>query len=181
MAITLTYTGTGSFAADVKVDEDRVIRTNLPSGSPVTISNVALSDLDGNEQWEALIARSDITLGLTGESGQTVTFFVDLVDLLAGAADDVTVVASMPFDARITNVEAVVTTGVALSTMTLRDAAGGLGNALSSALDSDGTPSRVADDGALGFPTVTEGTPLILRRSDDGVVGALAVTVVRTG
>ncbi len=78
----------------------------------------------------------------------------------------------------ILTTELIVTTAVAANDVTLRDAAGGAGNALSSAL-SGAALGRVEDDGALGVPTAVKGTGLYARRSHDGIEGYIRVEALR--
>lgn len=184
-SVQVQFTGTGQFPLDIKISEDLTLRNTLISGAPATTlqdgagTDIPITRLNGNAQWEAIRARSDMTITLTGADQTTVTFLVDMADLLQGAPDDVVIIQSLDADYRILRAEVTVTTGVACSTVTLRDAAGGSGNALSSALDGDGSPARDADDGALGVPTALKGTGLFARRSDDGIIGTIFVEAVR--
>lgn len=98
-----------------------------------------------------------------------------------GAPDDVTVYLSVPFAARITDVQFSVSTAVAASNVQLRTATGGLGTALSD-LFGTATTGRKRDAGGalLGvIPSVAAGSAIYLRRSDSGVAGTLEVDFER--
>jgi hypothetical protein len=97
-----------------------------------------------------------------------------------GSADDVTFYSSaLPSKRLILDVSFLPITGVASSTVTLRDAAAGAGNALSSALAS-------VTAGTLARSTTTKGTAqaaassMFLRRSDSGVAGVVSILWVPT-
>jgi hypothetical protein len=97
---------------------------------------------------------------------------------LTGTADDVTVrAADLPQKYRVVRLDVLISTaGAGGSTVTLRDAAAGAGNALSTAL-STASQGRVTD--ALTV-TSTEDTSLYLRRSDRSAVGEAWIWIVPT-
>lgn len=97
-----------------------------------------------------------------------------------GSADDVSLfVSALPAKCFILDVVFLPITGVAMSTVTLRDATAGGGNAYSSALAS-------ATAGTLARTTTTLGTAaaaassLYLRRSDSGAAGVLTIEYIPT-
>lgn len=97
-----------------------------------------------------------------------------------GTADDVVIFAAgaLPYKMRILDVVALVSTNIALSTLTVRDEAAGAGTA-AAVLDS-ATTGRKMPDGSITAsvvytPGVTKG--LFLRRSDRGVAGEVVLTV----
>lgn len=92
----------------------------------------------------------------------------------AGTADDVTVVSGLPNKIQVLDVTLRVSTLIGGSTCTLRDAVGGAGNALSSALSS-ATVALVRDALTSVAPVVPAGGGLYLRRSDRGVAGSVVV------
>lgn len=95
----------------------------------------------------------------------------------AGADDVVVYNANAPLDFRVVDCHLLLSTIVALSTATLRDASGGGGNALSSDLIT-AVAGTVRNNGqATG--TVAAGGTLALRRSSGNTVGELIVTIQR--
>lgn len=93
-------------------------------------------------------------------------------------ADDVTVYsANAPFAFRVVDCHLLIDTAVALTTATLRDATGGGGSALSSALDTGGTGVSRNDGQVTG--TVAANGSLVLRRSNGNTVGELIVAIQR--
>lgn len=182
MALTLTAVNLSNtqLSLDIKLDEDRAIRETLAIGGSVVLSNTSMTELDGpaGADLRTQIAAGNLRIDLSGDL-PPVAFRTVLADLLAAAADDVTVSASLPYGIRILTVEMLVSTGVALATATLRDTVGGAGNALSSALDGDGTPARVLSTSDTTF-ALNRGDLLTLRRSNDGIIGELIVTALRT-
>ncbi len=75
---------------------------------------------------------------------------------------------------RILDVTLKVSTLIASSTCTLRDAAAGGGNALSSALDS-GTTGTKRDDASTATVLLAAGSSLYLNRSNTGTVGEVII------
>jgi hypothetical protein len=177
-SVQVQFTGQGQYPLDIKVNEDLSIRETLQAGAAPTVLPVSLTQLEGNTEWDALRARSDISVTLTSTDRQRATFLVELVDGTTTGADDVSIQASLGEDWDILTTELIVTTVVAAQTVTLRDAAGGAGNALSSALSSAAL-GRVEDDGALGVPTAVKGTGLFARRTHDGIEGFVRVEALR--
>lgn len=94
-----------------------------------------------------------------------------------GSPDDVTAVASVPFACRVIDAWAKVSTNVMGSTLTARDATGGMGNALSSAFDSATT--GVKRDALDASVALSAGDAIYIRRSDDGVAGEVFLVLER--
>jgi hypothetical protein len=94
-----------------------------------------------------------------------------------GSADDVTIYsANAPFTFRIVESYAYVSTGVAVATLTLRNATGGGGSALSDAFAA--TTTGVKYNSALtATSTISASGTLVLRRSDNGVAGEVIVAI----
>lgn len=96
----------------------------------------------------------------------------------ASAADDVEILALAPFDLRIVDAAFLVSTNLAGSTWQLRTSTGGGGSALSSAVSAaTATAQRNADTETR---TVTQGSPIYLRRSSDQTAGEVVIWAVRT-
>lgn len=128
--IQLTYSGSsGSFSVDIEIGENRSIRMSLPRGVTKTVEGFGYGELAGHLQWEALIARTDITLALTGADQQRFTYSAVCVAGAAGASDDVALFASAPFNADIVGTRVAVGTGVASTVFVVRDAASGYATA----------------------------------------------------
>jgi hypothetical protein len=97
-----------------------------------------------------------------------------------GAADDVTLYSSaLPSKRFVLDVAFLPITGVASSTVTLRDATAGGGNALSSALASvtAGTLARTTSTKATAQAAASS---MYVRRSDSGVAGILSIFWIPT-
>ena len=91
---------------------------------------------------------------------------------ITGAADDVTLQnADFPRKCKLAALEWTTTTAVALSTVTIRDAAGGGGNALCG--PQAGTDTNTRCDKGLAFTAVSSGASVYLRRNNDNVAGHL--------
>jgi hypothetical protein len=84
----------------------------------------------------------------------------------------------MPWPARILNVELITSTAVGASTVTLRDALAGAGNALSDALSS-GAVARVSD-AQVPLVTVAAGSLVTARMSDSAIVAEVVIEFERT-
>ncbi|HJU22758.1 MAG TPA: hypothetical protein VJ891_09625 [Casimicrobiaceae bacterium] len=97
-----------------------------------------------------------------------------------GAADDVTVYnASCPTKYRIVDCFFICTTNVATKNVTVRDASGGGGNALSSALSCNAT-GTARNNLTSGTKTVAQNGSIYLRRDDSGIAGELCILVLPT-
>jgi hypothetical protein len=184
-SVQVQYTGNGQFSYDIKVSEDLALRGSLQGGAAATTlvdddgRPVALSQLAGNAQWEALQRRPDINVTTSSTDRQPVTFMAALVAAVpAVGADDVIIEAALNADYDILSV-VLAPTASAAATVTLRDATGGLGNALSNAISDAAPPTKTADDGSLGIPVALKGTSLVARRSDDQTEGSIVVTALR--
>jgi hypothetical protein len=94
----------------------------------------------------------------------------------AAAPDDVEVTDAAPFALRILDVTLIVSTEIGGETVTLRDAAAGAGNALSSVL-SAASQGRVRNNDTA-TRTVAVGTPIYARRSNHGLAGEIVITAV---
>jgi hypothetical protein len=93
-----------------------------------------------------------------------------------GAADDITILAVVPFQTRLVDCLVQVTTPVVGSTVQLRTAVGGGGSQLSSALSS--AVATVVRNNDTASRTTT--TSIVLRRSDSGVAGTISMILTRT-
>ena len=97
-----------------------------------------------------------------------------------GAADDVTLLTTaLPAKSFILNVQFMTIGLVAASTVTLRDAAAGAGNAYSTALSS-ATAGLVAVATTTRAVAAAVNTSLFLRRSDSAISGVLLVDLIQT-
>lgn len=110
-----------------------------------------------------------------GGFGVPVTVAVTFAAGAGGAADDVTIMASVPYQVRILDVILMVSTAVGGSSATVRNQAGGGGTALSTALSTAATGTVRNNDTA----TRTTSLGLFLRRSDSGVAGSVIVVMDR--
>jgi hypothetical protein len=100
-----------------------------------------------------------------------------------GAPDDVAIYSgNAPYGFRILDVQVLISTLVALSTVQLRSATGGGGSALSDAFASVAV-GRLRDLGVgIGnvTPTVATNGTLVIRRSDSGVAGEVILRLQKT-
>lgn len=182
-SVRVQFTGNGQFPLDIKVSEDLSLRQTLIGGAaPLTLTDdagrpVAATQLEGNAQWNALKARADIRVTTTSTDRKAVTFMQQMVAAAPPVgADDVVIEASLDADYDILGVDLLIT-ATAASTVTLRDAGGGLGNALSPAMaDALG---RSSDDGSLGITVGAKGLPLVARRGDDQTEGYIIVRALQ--
>lgn len=146
-----------------------------PSGGfQVLVDNNA-----GALAWATLEPRS-MAAHAAISGGTPFAFFVDCpASGAAGTADDVTVWnANARFNLRILDVLLYTSTAVAAATCTLRDASGGGGNALSSALAV--TSTGVARNNDTATRTISTNGSAFLRRTDRSHVGQLVIIGVRT-
>jgi len=196
MQIRLTnLQATSPLAVSARFADKRQIQVTIPAGSYKDVSDVAsFEELIRDTKIKDLITRGILRVVPVGETsdpplmGDIVVGSDNTVDPkyvrvqcaaggASGAADDVTVFTSLPYDAQIADVEFVCTTAFGASTVTLRTLAGGAGTALSSALATAAT-GRARDAITTGMPTVTRGTAIFLRRSDRSVVGQLLIKLL---
>jgi hypothetical protein len=97
-----------------------------------------------------------------------------------GSADDVILYdAAAPFKFRVLDAFAVVTTGVAASTLTVRDAKAAGGNALTNAMASATSGATVRSAVTTATTTIASGGTLVVRRSDSGVAGEVIILAIR--
>jgi len=97
-----------------------------------------------------------------------------------GSADDVTVFnATVPTKVRVADCFLITTTNVASATVTVRDASGGGGNALSSALSANAT-GTARNNLTAATKTVAQSGSMYLRRSDSGVAGEIWILLIPT-
>lgn len=108
-------------------------------------------------------------------------FEIPLVAGTPGTADDVSFfTANAPFAFQVIDVWGDPATAISTKTATLRTATGGVGSALSSALDF-GT-ANVRTRNTLGSSgSVAKGGSLVVRRSDRGIAGTVFALVLKTG
>ena len=106
---------------------------------------------------------------------------VDFAALAAGVADDVNIIVSptVPYNYSIKDAWAQISTAIGGSTITVRNAAGGGGSALSDALSSAAT-GTVRNTAQTGPAAAAAGSTLYLRRSDRGVAGSVYLILCRT-
>jgi hypothetical protein len=97
-----------------------------------------------------------------------------------GAADDVTVFnAAVPTKVRVADCFFITTTNVATKNVTLRDAAAGGGNALSSALSANAT-GTARNALTVATKTVAASGSMYIRRDDSGIAGEMWILLVPT-
>lgn len=194
--IRLVNTAAGQLAVDAKLGFKKPIKAVIPQGGFFDAGDVATMDeLNQNPEIRALVDAGKIRIDLVAEAndlvsedgvpsdlgiGMTHTVITSLVDLGTTNADDVTVVASMPWPAQLVSALLVVETGVATETITLRDTAGGAGNALSAALDGGTDDTRDPDVTTAPIPALSRGDLITARRTHDGIIGQLVVELMRT-
>lgn len=126
------------------------------------------------------------TANATGDASATPEVGVHYILRMAfaagagGSADDIIFYdATAPYKFRVLDCFAVITTGVAASTVTLRDAKAAGGNALSNAMASATSGATVRNAATAATRTIAAGGTLVLRRSDNGVAGEIIVMAVR--
>jgi hypothetical protein len=157
----LAGTGTPG-AGDVYVSNSdaRMTNTRTPTDASVTGAKLAVVDAAG------LGAMAVIRKAFPAGGG--------------GAPDDVAIyTADAPFGFRVVDVFVLISTVIALSTVTLRDTVGGGGAALSDSFDSAVAGlKRNALLTATG--TIALGGSLVLYRSDSGVAGEVIILIQKT-
>lgn len=161
--ITITNLATRDVAVDAKFSEDRALRRRIARGTSITLPAdlASVDELDRNAQLRQLIDDGDITITMT--DGPIVARSFTVAADAATTADTLVLASSMPFAMQITQIRAVVPTGVASSTVTLASAASG-GVDYSAAIDTDGTPASVIAT-LTASATIAAGSALVLNRS----------------
>lgn len=157
----LAGTGTPG-AGDVYVSNSDARNTNARTPTDASVTGAKLAVVDGAGLGAAAVIRKAFVAGG------------------GGAPDDVAIyTTNAPFGFRVLDVFVLIGTAIALSTVTLRDTAGGGGAALSDALDSATTGvKRNAALTATG--TIALNGSLVLRRSDNGVAGEVVILIQKT-
>lgn len=98
-----------------------------------------------------------------------------------GSADDVTLFSSaLPVKAYIVSVSFTAQATVSMGTITLRDAAGGGGNALSAAVTAASSGAVASSATAIPATAAAAGSSVFARRSDSGIAGVLVIEYVPT-
>jgi len=178
-------TGGKTLTLDIKLDEDRAIRDNVPVGGTVNVGDVTtLDELLLNPQMRELLdanpAKATVLAGTV--QAQEATVAVAYVDGGASAADDTLITAGLEYDALLLEATLWNATAASGGVATVRDAAAAGGNALTIGFNHALTTKQV-DDGTTStgaLQTVTAGTPLYLHRTvDDGSVGYLVLRLLR--
>jgi len=178
-------TGGKTLTLDIKLDEDRAIRDNVPVGGTVNVGDVTtLDELLLNPQMRELLdanpAKATVLAGTV--QAQEATVAVAYVDGGASAADDTLITAGLAYDALLLEATLWNATAASGGVATVRDAAAAGGNALTIGFNHALTTKQV-DDGTTStgaLQTVTAGTPLYLHRTvDDGSVGYLVLRLLR--
>lgn len=194
---------TTPLSLDFEIAPKRNVRANLAAGASVDVGDIcSLSELNANPQFQALLAAGQVSVSVTrGTSdveGSDSTAVIDasgmaganprlVATIAAGAAGarDVTIYdANFPFDALLVDVQVMVNTAVA-GTVTLRDATGGAGNALSAA-NSTAAAVRVRDPGtgatagAGVVPTIAKDSSLIARMTAGDAACRIIMEFART-
>lgn len=171
ISISLKNLSSSSLSVDAKLDEDRAIRERLAVGETKALSGVQLDELDANDEIQALISAGKMELVLTG--GPVV---VKRYSFAASAPADVLLQASLEHKMRLLDTMMLVSTG-GTGTLTLRDAAAGGGNALSSAMSVTAT-GRVAD-ASTSSSELASGSSLYANRGAADSAGELILTLQR--
>jgi hypothetical protein len=187
----------GAFLTIGKFGSDgALILTNLDAGSDaenqiITPDGLNYEVFSGNEtmdlqvidrdadttKWQVidrLIPGSGVASELGG-FGVPVAVAVTFPAGGGGAADDVTIMATVPYQVRVLDVILMTSTAVVGSSAVVRNQAGGAGTALSSTLATAATGTVRNNDTA----TRTTSLGLFLRRSDSGVAGTVVVVMNR--
>jgi hypothetical protein len=149
----------------------RVKVAGLTSGTPIlTIAGAPA---------QAVVPEAVNAADATG-LGIVMAITVPMVAGAAGTADDVAIyTADAPFAFRVLDTVLFISTLINPSTVTLRDAAAGAGNALSDALVSTTTGTK-RNTALTALGSVALGGSLVLRRSDRGVAGTAVIYIQRT-
>lgn len=139
------------------------------TGTGLAAGSILTTHVDGAVTMAGALA--------VGQTGVPFVIYAPLTAGITGAADDVLVTDSVPLDCRIIDVKAVVTTTGVGDTWTLRDAAGGVGTALSDAISV--AAAGVVPWGVTAIPAdLAAASDLYVRRSDDTTDGALIITLL---
>lgn len=192
--IRLVNTSGNRLAINTKLGYKKPIKHILARGAYVDVGDVATMDeLNASADIQNLLAGGNLRIDVVGEANDIVSeggvptglgiglshkAHYDIGGGGGGAPADATLIASMPWPARILNVELITSTAVVASTVTLRDALAGGGNALSDALSS-GAVARVLD-AQIPLVAVAAGDLIVARLSDDGIVAELVIEFERT-
>jgi hypothetical protein len=190
--IRLVNTSGNQLAINTKLGYKKPIKHILSRGAFVDVGDVATMDeLNASPDIQNLLAGGNLRIDVIGENNDIVSeagvptgLGIGLshkahYDIGGGVgADDATLIASMPWPARILNVELITSTAVGASTVTLRDALAGAGNALSDALSS-GAVARVSD-AQVPLVTVAAGSLVTARMSDSAIVAEVVIEFERT-
>jgi len=165
-----------------ELNRNAQIRALLDHENPVGTADPLLTiELVGGT---SNVAGSDSATAVANAAGLggVETLVVAIPDQLAAAANDLVLLAAMPYTALVIDYQIVIDTANAGELLQLRDALAGAGNPLSDDL-SAAVVGRYRDLGAdlLGVvPTIGVGDPLILRRSvSDAATGYAIVTFQR--
>lgn len=183
LVMTMNNLSNNELSLDIKLDEDRAIREKLAVGGSLVLTDLAaaptLDEMEGpaGDSVRTLIDAGDAEVILSGDSLPLKSATATLIDLLAGAADDVELIPSMPHAARLVRVTLDVTTNVALSTVDVMDEVGGGGNSYLTGTLSGASVATVEDN---SIATIARGGVVTIRRSDDGVEGTLLMLYQQT-
>jgi len=119
----------------------------------------------------------------TNEGGPRLTFIIPWVGPGAGAGDATLFNANLPFKCRYVSAICLTTNiGAGTGGATIRTAAGGLGNQISTSMGTTTTATRTVDaSGGIVLPnhTLAAGSSLFLRLTDGTAQGLLYVDVIR--
>jgi hypothetical protein len=206
-AINIQNELTTAQSLDIKLSEDRVIRSTLAAkgaiggGDVIDVGDVTtLDELNANTEFRKLLDASPVKVSMSVVGGTNDVAGSDAATAVAnseglggserfsaavpvggGGAEDQILIASMPYAALVLDAQILVTTTEA-TTWTLRDAIAGGGNALSDDL-STAAAGRVRDassDLAGVVPTIAKGAPLVLRKAASATaVGTVLVELQR--
>lgn len=176
--------------------------TTLAPSASIQVTRT-MSQLDADTSLKALVVAGSVGLayiddpgddivgggGLDTGIGEAKIITRTFAAGAGGAADDIVIFSAAaaqtsatppaPYNFRILDATAIVTTAVSGSNLTIRDTVAGGGAALSDALASATTGVK-RNTTATTAPAVTKGGTVVLRRSDSGIAGVITLLIVRT-
>lgn len=137
---------------------------------------------DSNEDFELFAlapARNELTAGNNSFLGPAFIIYRDVTSSGVAAAGDTQIFSAAPFDMTVVAVGVRPTTSIGGSSVTLRDATGGGGNAVSSAMTTAVGGVVALSTGFTGVVQIAAGTPLVARWSDRTTAGRIWMVCVR--
>lgn len=177
-------------AVDALIGYKKKISGKIPVGGFIDVSSYGSYDaISTNADIQKLITKGYIKLQVVGGGTEPVAGVEDTVKIgelyeahytlpsggSAGTPDDVLLIQSMPWAARLDNYALI--SSNAAGTVQLRSLSGGLGVAYSTAVTA--ASGKVSDTAPTSEITIPAGTAIYARRSDRSEVGEVELHLVR--